>query len=75
MIMAVVMIKMKIIMKKTSNYYKKRRSAIFRLLTESNNFFIIPAIRIYFDRAYKGGYDKIYLEISWFNRTLAIKIK
>ena len=62
-------------MKKTSNYYKKRKTAIFRLLTESNNFFIIPAIRIYFDRAYRGGYDKMYLEFSWFNRTLAIKVK
>lgn len=73
--MAVVMIKMRIIMKKTSNYYKRRKTAIFRLLTESNNFFIIPAIRIYFDRAYRGCYEKVYLEISWFNRTLAIKIK
>jgi hypothetical protein len=73
--MAVVMIKMKIIMKKTSNYYKRRKSAIFRLLTESNNFFITPTIRVYFDRAYAGSYDRIYLELSWFNRTLAIKIK
>ena len=73
--MAVVMIKMKIIMKKTSNYYKRRKTAIFKLLTESNNFFVIPAIRLYFDKAYRGGYDKIYLEFSWFNRTLAIKLK
>ncbi len=43
-------------MKKTSNYYKKRKTAIFRMLTESNNFFIIPAIRLYFDKAYRGGY-------------------
>jgi hypothetical protein len=73
--MAVVMIKMKIIMKKTSNYYKRKKTAIFRLLTESNNFFITPTIRVYFDRAYAGCYDRIYLELSWFNRTLAIKIK
>ena len=72
--MSVVMIKMKIIMKKTTKYYK-RKTAIFRLLTESNNFFIIPAIRIYFDKAYRGCYDKMYLEFSWFNRTLAIKLK
>jgi hypothetical protein len=65
---------MKIIMKKTTKYYK-RKTAIFRLLTESNNFFIIPAIRIYFDKAYGGCYDKMYLEFSWFNRTLAIKLK
>jgi hypothetical protein len=65
---------MKIIMKKTTKYYK-RKTAIFRLLTESNNFFIIPAIRIYFDKAYRGCYDKMYLEFSWFNRTLAIKLK
>ena len=61
-------------MKKTTKYYK-RKTAIFRLLTESNNFFIIPAIRIYFDKAYGGCYDKMYLEFSWFNRTLAIKLK
>lgn len=73
--MAVVMIKMKIIMKKTSNYYKKKKTNRVRLLTEGNNCFIIPAIRIYFDRAYRGGYDKIYLEFSWLFRTLAIKIK
>jgi hypothetical protein len=72
---AVVMIKMKIIMKKTSNYYKNRRKAVVRLFTESNNFFIIPTIRIYFDRAYGGCYDRVYLEFSWFNRTLAIKLK
>ena len=72
--MNVVMIKMKIIMKKTTKYYK-RKTAIVRLLTESNNFFIIPTIRIYFDRAYGGGYDRVYLEFSWFNRTLAIKLK
>lgn len=74
MMMAVVMIRMKIIMKKTSKYYK-RKTAIVRLFTESNNFFIIPAIRIYFDKAYGGCYDRVYLEFSWFNRTLAIKLK
>lgn len=73
--MAVVMIKMKIIMKKTSNYYKNRRKSTIKLFKESNNFFIIPTIRIYFDRAYGGGYDRVYLEFSWFNRTLAIKLK
>ena len=62
-------------MKKTSNYYKKRKRAIFNILSESNNFFILPTMRIYFDRAYRGGYDKMYLEFSWFNRTLAIKLK
>lgn len=72
--MAVVMIRMKIIMKKTTNYYKKK-TAIFRLLTESNNFFITPTIRVYFDKAYSGGYERMYLEFSWFNRTLAIKLK
>jgi len=61
-------------MKKTTKYYK-RKTAIFRLLTESNNFFIIPTIRVYFDKAYSGCYDRIYLEFSWFNRTLAIKLK
>lgn len=71
---AVVMIRMKIIMKKTSKYYK-RKTAIVRFLTESNNFFIIPAIRVYFDKAYGGCYDRVYLEFSWFNRTLAIKLK
>lgn len=74
MMVAVVMIRMKIIMKKTTKYYK-RKTAIVRLLTESNNFFIIPAIRIYFDKAYRGCYDRVYLEFSWFNRTLAIKLK
>jgi hypothetical protein len=62
-------------MKKTSSYYKKRKRAIFTILSEHNNFFIIPAIRLYFDKAYRGGYDKMYLEFSWFNRTLAIKLK
>ena len=77
--MAVVMIKMITItminMKKTSKSYKKKKKAIFTVMTENNNFFILPTARIYFDKSYYGGYDKLYLEFSWLTRTLAIKLK
>ena len=61
-------------MKKTSKNYKKKKKAIFQIIEENNNFFILPTVRIYFDKSYFGGYDKLFLEFSWFNRTLAIKL-
>lgn len=62
-------------MKKTSKYYKKKKTSIFQIISESNNFFILPTVRIYFDKYFSGGYDKLFLEFSWFNRTFAIKLK
>jgi len=63
-------------MKNTSKYYKKKKKQMFSVLSENNNFFILPAIRIYYDKFYSGrGYDKLYLEFSWLNRTFAIKLK
>lgn len=61
-------------MKKTSSYYKKKKKALVQIITETNNFFITPTLRIYSDKSFFGGYDKLYLEFSWFNRTLAIRI-
>lgn len=61
-------------MKKTSNYYKKKKRSLVQIITETNNFFITPTLRIYSDKSFFGGYDKLFLEFSWFNRTLAIRI-
>ena len=62
-------------MKKTSGYYKKKKTALVTVLTESNNFFILPTMRIFFDKAYSGRFDKLFLEFSWFNKTVAIRLK
>lgn len=62
-------------MKKTSKYYKKKKKAMVEIITEYNNFFILPTFRFWFDKDFNGSIDKLFFEISWFNRTLAIKIK
>lgn len=62
-------------MKKTSKYYKKRKRALIEVIRENNNFFILPAFRIWYDKDMFGGYDKLFFEISWFNRTVAVKLK
>ena len=62
-------------MKKTSKYYKKRKRAFVEIINEYNNFFILPAFRIWYDKSFDGTYDKMFFEISWFNYTLAFKIK
>ncbi len=62
-------------MKKTSKYYKKRKRAFVEVINEYNNFFILPAVRLWFDKDFMGSYDKMFFEISWFNYTLAFKLK
>ncbi len=62
-------------MKKTSKYYKKRKRALIEVIRESNNFFILPTFRIWYDKDMFGGYDKLFFEVSWFNRTIALKLK
>lgn len=61
-------------MKKTSKYSKRKRSLI-EIIKENNNFFITPTLRIYFDKSYYGGIDRLFIELSWFNWTFAIKLK
>jgi hypothetical protein len=62
-------------MKKTSKYYKKRKRAFVEVINEYNNFFILPAVRLWFDKDFNGAFDKMFFEISWFNYTLAFKLK
>lgn len=62
-------------MKKSSKYYKKKKRALVEVIKEYNNFFILPAVRLWFDRDFTGNLDKLFFEISWFNLTLAFKIK
>lgn len=62
-------------MKKSSKYYKKKKRALIEVIHEYNNFFILPAVRLWFDRDFNGSVDKLFFELSWFNYTLAFKIK
>lgn len=59
-------------MKKTSRYYKKKH-ARFQFFKENNNVFIIPTLRIYYDKFYNNKFDRLLLEVSWLNYTFAIK--
>lgn len=62
-------------MKKTSKYYKKKKKAVIEIISEYNNFFMLPAFRIWYDKCFDGSYDKLFFEISLFNYTIAFKIK
>lgn len=62
-------------MKKTTKYYKKKKRALVEVIKEYNNFFLLPALRLWMDKDFNGNYDKIFFEISWFNLTLAFKLK
>lgn len=62
-------------MKKTTKYYKKKKRAFVEIINEYNNFFILPAVRLWYDRAFDGSCDKLFFEISWLNYTVAFKIK
>lgn len=62
-------------MKKSTKYYKKKKRSLVEVIKEYNNFFILPAVRLWFDRDFNGNVDKLFFEISLFNYTLAFKIK
>jgi hypothetical protein len=63
-------------MKNTSNYYKKKKVNIFSIITEYNDIYILPTIRIHHTKFFQGrGFDRLYLEFSWLNKTFAIKLK
>lgn len=35
-----------------------------------STFYILPAIRIWHEKLYDGGYCRLSLELLWFNRSL-----